>query len=603
MSGYIIQFFTVNLYITAFILFLLCLHLVRGRLISSRTIYNLWYLLFILVSVPFVPFQISDVFPHLFRKILSHGNSRLISSLYQSTQTAGNLFYASQSVNDFTISVSRHYPPSLERIIPVVWLTGMIALLILLFLTSKKMKQISSTALPVKDIRVQSLYLQCLQESGIAKDIPIFSTESLKSPMIVGLFRARIYIPSRLISDFKRAELRYMLLHELMHYKYKDAVGNLLINAALILYWYNPFMWISAGAMRIDREMACDEAVLYGLDTWEYKAYGNVLINHIEDVSLQSRPFVMNLSAGFKNLKKRILNISQYRKPALPKQIGNICFFLSITLVAATTSFCLAPSPALNAYDRDHYVWKQSINSISFLSYQKLFHRYEGSFVLFDASEEEWSIYNPELAVIRYSPDSTYKIYNALFALDRGLITPQKSERRWDGTVYPFDAWQRDQDLNSAMRDSVNWYFQDLDIEIGIRKIEQYIHTIGYGNQRLAGDANDYWLESSLKISPVEQVELLKRFNEKDLPFSGENLSAVKDALRIEDQGNIVLYGKTGTGRVNEKDINGWFVGFVEKGSHTYYFAVNIHADEGASGKAAYGIALDILSDMGIWQG
>ena len=142
-----------------------------------------------------------------------------------------------------------------------------------------------------------------------------------------------------------------------------------------------------------------------------------------------------------------------------------------------------------------------------------------------------------------------------------------------------------------------------LDKEIGIRKIEQYIHTIGYGNQRLAGDATDYWLESSLKISPVEQVELLKRFHEKELPFSEENLSAVKDALWIEDQGNTVLYGKTGTGRVEEKDINGWFVGFAEKGRHTYCFAVNIHADEGASGKAAYGIALDILSDMGIWQG
>jgi bla regulator protein BlaR1 len=88
-----------------------------------------------------------------------------------------------------------------------------------------------------------------------------------------------------------------------MHYKYKDAAGNLLINAALVLYWYNPLLWISAGVMRTDREMACDEAVLYGLDTWEYKAYGNVLINHIENVSLQSSPFVMNLSAGFKNLK------------------------------------------------------------------------------------------------------------------------------------------------------------------------------------------------------------------------------------------------------------------------------------------------------------
>ena len=152
------------------------------------------------------------------------------------------------------------------------------------------------------------------------------------------------------------------------------------------------------------------------------------------------------------------------------------------------------------------------------------------------------------------------------------------------------------------MHDSVNWYFQELDKEIGIRKIEQYIHTIGYGNRRLVGDANDYWLESSLKISPVEQVELLKRFHEKELPFSEENLSAVKAALWIEDRGNTVLYGKTGTGRVNEKDINGWFVGFIEKDNHTYYFAVNIHADEKATGKRAYTIALTILSDMGFWS-
>ena len=136
MSGYIIRFFTVNLYISAFILFFLCLHLIRGRLISSRTIYSLWYLLFILLVVPFVPFHISDIFPHLFRNIFSHGNSRLLSSLNQSTHPVGNLFSASQSVNDFTISVSRHYSPTLEKIILADWLTVMLALLILFFLIS-----------------------------------------------------------------------------------------------------------------------------------------------------------------------------------------------------------------------------------------------------------------------------------------------------------------------------------------------------------------------------------------------------------------------------------------------------------------------------------
>lgn len=603
MSGLFLQLFRTNLYITAIILFLLCLHLVRGRLISSRTIYNLWYLLFILLFVPFLPFQVSDVFSHLFLNIFSHGNSRLLSSLDKSIHPVDNLLYASQSINDFAISVSGNSPSLMERMLLFVWLTGMAALLILFILTSKKMKRITNTALPVQDSRVKSLYRQCLQESGIARDIPIFSTASLKSPMIVGLFRARIYIPSRQVSDFKETALRYMLLHELMHYKYKDAAGNLLINVALVLYWYNPFIWIAARVMRSDRELACDEAVLYGLKEQEYRAYGNVLINHIENVSLQSRPFAMNLSTGFKNLKKRILNISHYKRPNLPKRFGNICFFLLITLGVATTSSCLHPSAALNSYDNKYYDWNQDSDSISLLSCQRLFQGYEGSFVLFDSSDEQWSIYKPEMAVRRYSPDSTYKIYDALFALDQGLITPHNSKRSWDGKDYPFDAWRRDQDLNSAIRDSVNWYFQGLDKEIGLRKIDQYIHKIEYGNRNLGGDASDYWLESTLKISPVEQVELLKGFHDYELPFSGDNLSAVKDALRIESRNNTILYGKTGTGRVDEKDINGWFVGFVEKGSHTYYFAVNIHADEGASGKAAYGIALDILSDMGIWQG
>ena len=603
MSGLFLQLFRANLYITAVIIFLLCLHIIRRSFISSRTIYNLWYLLFILLSVPFIPFQVFNVNLHMPWTILSHGNRRLLSSLSKTTQSAGNLLYASQSVNDFAISVSGNSPSLLERMLLLVWLTGMAALLILFFLTSKKMKRITSTVLPVQDPRVRRLYQQCLQESKVARDIPIYGTFHLKSPMIVGLFMPHIYIPAHLISDFKETELRYMLLHELMHYRYKDAVGNLLINAALILYWYNPFIWIAARVMRADRELACDEAVLYGLKEQEYRTYGDILINHIENVSLQSRPFAMNLRAGFKNLKNRILNISHYKRPTLPKRLANIFFFLLITLGVVTTAACLIPSAALNSYDNEYYDWNQNSDSISPLFCHRFFQGYEGSFVLFDSSDGQWYVYKPEMAVRRYSPDSTYKIYDALFALDQGLITPHNSKRIWDGKDYPFDAWRRDQDLNSAIRDSVNWYFQGLDKEIGLRKIDQYIHKIEYGNRNVGGDASDYWMESFLKISPVEQVELLKGFHENELPFSGDSLSTVKDALRIESRNNTILYGKTGTGRVDEKNINGWFVGFVETNSHTYYFAVNIHADEGASGKAAYGIALDILSDMGIWQG
>lgn len=62
------------------------------------------------------------------------------------------------------------------------------------------------------------------------------------------------------------------------------------------------------------------------------------------------------------------------------------------------------------------------------------------------------------------------------------------------------------------------------------------------------------------------------------------------------------LYGKTGTGRVNGKDVNGWFVGYIESDNNTYYFATNIQAPSNATGSQATEITETILSDFGIWK-
>ena len=63
----------------------------------------------------------------------------------------------------------------------------------------------------------------------ITKDIPIYSTAFLRSPVITGVFRPRIYLPIHLISDYKTDKIRYMLLHELQHYRYKDNISNYLL--------------------------------------------------------------------------------------------------------------------------------------------------------------------------------------------------------------------------------------------------------------------------------------------------------------------------------------------------------------------------------------
>lgn len=202
---------------------------------------------------------------------------------------------------------------------------------------------------------------------------------------------------------------------------------------------------------------------------------------------------------------------------------------------------------------------------------------------------------------MRVAPNSTYKLYSALFGLENNIITPANSLIRWNGESYPFEAWNKDQTLQSAMTSSVNWYFQSIDEQLGSSAVQNYLRNIGYGNEDLSGDFSSYWMESSLKISPVEQVELLTKLYNNDFGFAPENIKAVKDSIHIASSDTSNFYAKTGTGRVNGQDVNGWFIGFIERTDNTYFFATNIHAKDHADGSTAAEITMSVLSNMKIW--
>ena len=82
-----------------------------------------------------------------------------------------------------------------------------------------------------------------------------------------------------------------MLLHELQHNRYKDNLSNYVILLARIIYWFHPLVWLAMKAMRNDREIACDTAVLNMLDKDSYIDYGYTLIRFVRKVFPHSLPF------------------------------------------------------------------------------------------------------------------------------------------------------------------------------------------------------------------------------------------------------------------------------------------------------------------------
>lgn len=597
MADFMVRFGICNLFLCGIIgILFLARHLFRN-ILSARMQYHLWFLLLGLLIVPFLPFRLFK-----FPQIILWFQTLSISPVSKAEHTIGKAATLNQTtgnawMEDLTLSVDNKISSSIGWLLLILWICGIVVALAAMIKSALCLRALKKSSLPLQNRKIEDLYQCCLKESGITKNIPIYSTVFLKSPIITGLFRPRIYLPIPLISDGNETDIRYMLLHELQHYKHKDGIVNYLMNIAKIIYWFHPLVRYALNEMKNDCEIACDTSVLNQLNHTDYIAYGDTLLHFAEKISLTPFPFASGISGSMKQMKRRITNIATYEKPTLRKWFKGMLSFLLTSILL----FGLTPFVSTYAADETHYQQNVSSKNNSKIDLSDYFGEYEGSFVLYDLKHDTWKIHDKERASLRVAPNSTYKLYSALFGLENNIITPANSLIRWNGESYPFEAWNKDQTLQSAMTSSVNWYFQSIDEQLGSSAVQNYLRNIGYGNEDLSGDFSSYWMESSLKISPVEQVELLTKLYSNDFGFAPENIKAVKDSIHIASSATGNFYAKTGTGRVNGQDVNGWFIGFIERTDNTYFFATNIHAKDHADGSTAAEITMSVLSDMKIW--
>ena len=262
-----------------------------------------------------------------------------------------------------------------------------------------------------------------------------------------------------------------------------------------------------------------------------------------------------------------------------------------------------------------------SVYASSSPDFTRLFKNQEGCFLLYNLSQKQvMEVYNKPRCRTEIAPDSTFKIALSLMAFDSGLIT-QQTVFKWNGTHYSLPAWNQNQTPQTWLQNSVVWVSQTLTPELGVAKIQKYLQAFDYGNEDFSGDpgANNglthAWLESSLKISPAEQLKFLGKLLKNKLPVSAAALNNTKANLYLETSaGGWALYGKTGSGMhpKNQSDNNkppmqnGWFMGWTQKGAETYLFVLNAQdlvppATQVPAGMRAKNLAKEILSIEGVF--
>lgn len=251
---------------------------------------------------------------------------------------------------------------------------------------------------------------------------------------------------------------------------------------------------------------------------------------------------------------------------------------------------------------------------ITEVDWKNYFDGINGSAVIYNPSENNYQIYNQEMAFSQRSPCSTFKIISSLIALENKVIILDESIRTWSGEIFWNENWNRDINFEEAFRTSCVWYYREIIDEIGKDTMQKELNKLHYGNCDISDwegylNTNNnnraltgFWIESSLKISPKEQVEVLERIFGEHSVYSQETQNSLKQVMLLSEgqNGDMLIYGKTGLGKSHGVTIDAWFAGFADTDDERKYFCVYLGETNGkdVSSTKAKEIAIELISDL-----
>lgn len=218
-----------------------------------------------------------------------------------------------------------------------------------------------------------------------------------------------------------------------------------------------------------------------------------------------------------------------------------------------------------------------------------------GTFALFNNGQGHFTIYNlPRYKDSAYLPASTFKIVNSLIGIKTGVIFNEKMVIKWDG-IKRREAWDRDLTMADAFKVSAVPYYQEVVRRIGRDTMQHWLDSLHYGNHKIGNRVDSFWLDNSLKITPDEQLGLVKQLYFEQLPMDKRPQRIVKSVMLQENHANYQLSYKTGWGFRENGNAIGWVVGWIEENHHPYFFVLNA---EGSHGTDMTSVRLNILKDI-----
>lgn len=203
-------------------------------------------------------------------------------------------------------------------------------------------KYVKAGAEPVCDLALLDQLAVTADQLGIGRTVELCVNPLVSSPMLVGYRNPCIVLPD---ADVPEKDFQYIVMHELTHYKRRDIWYKWLVQFAVCLHWFNPFVHLMS--REIDRacEFACDEAVVAKMGYGYAADYGKTLLNAMAAGGTFREPLaVITMSANKELLRERLGAIMSFNKKT--KKAGIITAGLTVGIALGAVFIGVYPASA-----------------------------------------------------------------------------------------------------------------------------------------------------------------------------------------------------------------------------------------------------------------
>lgn len=221
-----------------------------------------------------------------------------------------------------------------------------------------------------------------------------------------------------------------------------------------------------------------------------------------------------------------------------------------------------------------------------------------GTFVLWEPDSGRLQASDTARADQGYLPASTFKLFNSLVALQEGAVPDESTVLPWDKVERYSPDWNQDLNMHQALTYSAAWFYQETARRVGIERMQHWLDTVPYGNAIMGDSIDMFWIQGGLRITALQQIRFVEALHDEALPFDVAHQRTVKRIMPGDSTANWRIKAKTGWADV-EHGAYGWYVGWVERGAGTAYFALQLDINSNADARKRYTLTHALLQRAG----